>query len=119
MRPWPFNPRASVAQQLLELARRTAESRTGLLTVNATTPDVSGACVWRTRNTGATAITAFKGGYDGAPLVVIAGDATTTLVHSTGLFLKSRANVALALNDTRRFVCSADPTTRALNWFEI
>lgn len=118
MRPWPFNAGGDLLAQLAELAKRTAD-RTATLPSGSATPNVDGASVWRTNNPAATNITGFRGGYDTAPLVVIAGDAHTTLVHSAQLWMKGRANVTLGVGDTRRFVATADPTTRRLNWYEV
>lgn len=118
MRPWPFNAGGNVAAQLAELSKRTAD-RTATFPAGAVAPNVDGASVWRTNNAAATNVTGFAGGYETARVVVIAGDAHTTLVHSAALYMKGRANVALAVGDTREFVATADPATRRLNWYEV
>lgn len=74
-----------------------------------TTPavDATGARTFTTANTGATSITAFDGGYVGLEINVIALDANTTIVDSGAvvpILTKSGANIAMALNDTARFV---------------
>src|SRR6266702_1540250 len=52
------------------------------LTVNSTTPDVSGYERFQTANTGPTTITDFTGGVQGQRIVVRCGDTNTTIQHN-------------------------------------
>lgn len=74
-----------------------------------TSPSVSGALALKTANTGATTITFFDNGYEGQIVVVVAGDADTTIQHDTGLIqLTSQANVKLLDGEAMLFVLEGD-----------
>lgn len=88
-------------------ANETADLLPGLATAtNAdTSPSVTGVFGLKTANAGATLISFFDDGYEGQVIALIAGDANTTIQHSTGLiFLTSQANVKLVDGEALLFV---------------
>lgn len=65
-----------------------------------TSPSVGGAVVLVTANTGNTKITFFNDGYEGQFICIVAGDAYTSIQHSTGLIeLTSLADIKLNLGE--------------------
>lgn len=79
-----------------------------------TTPSVYGASLWKTNNAVAQNITGFDDGLEGQEIIVWAGDANTTIVHSASLFLKGGVSVTLTANEARRFA-----TADGANWREV
>jgi hypothetical protein len=70
-----------------------------------TSPSVTGVVGLKTANAGATLITFFDDGYEGQLIVVIAGDANTTIQHDTGLvMLTTQANVKLMNGEALMFI---------------
>lgn len=68
------------------------------------TPSASGASILVTANSGATTITGIDDGQRGWQIVIIAGDANTTLQHGSNLQLIGNANWTMASGDVVVFV---------------
>lgn len=73
-------------------------------TASDTTPSVGGGSIFKTNNSGATSITTFDNGRNGQHVIVIFGDANTTLVNSATLEVSGDANFTGAAGDTKTFV---------------
>ena len=123
MRAWAWistpdlPPHVNVRLKALEnviLELQTFVSRLNTFTDADATPSVLGALVHKTANTGATSITTFDEGEPGRTIILIFGDANTTLVHGTNLQMASNSNLNGASGDTRTF-STDDGTT----WYEV
>jgi len=81
------------------------------LTVDSTTPDVSGGNVFVTANTVATSITTFTNGTDGQVIFIVFGDANTTVDELTNIKLSAA------------FTSTADDTMTLVfvggDWYEV
>lgn len=70
-----------------------------------TNPSVSDqAKIYKTANAGATNLAGFVDGFPGQTLILVAGDANTTLIHSANLILKGGVNVLLAAGNAKQFL---------------
>jgi len=84
-----------------------------------TTPSVAGSNIFKEANTSATSITTFDNGVAGQKITVIftsddgTGNSNTTIVHGSGIYLKSGANVTPKTNTTMSFVYDGT------NWYEV
>ena len=88
-----YNPATLIAHgELYELGYRRNMGPIGetILTITGATPGVQGGNIFKTANTGATTITNFGGAGPGQKIVVLIGDANTT-VDFTGTNLKGNA----------------------------
>jgi hypothetical protein len=84
-----------------------------------TTPSVAGAELFKTGNTGNTAITTFDNGYPGQRITIIIGDSNTDFTDGATLIMNGGVNwTASVANDTIQFVYDGTAwyeTTRSVN----
>ncbi len=73
-------------------------------TASDTTPSVGGGSVFKTNNSAATSITTWDNGRNGQLVIVVFGDAVTTLVQGATLKVSGDANFTGAAGDTKTFV---------------
>lgn len=104
-------------RRLLSLAHtlKGIEARqSGVTTLDAgeTTPSADGAAVVVTANTGATTITAIDDGKPGWRLVIVFGDANTTIQHGSNLQLSGDVNFTGAAGDVLSLVTEDGTTWR-------
>jgi len=90
-----------------------ATSSTATFSDGDLTPSVDSGNNFKTSNTGSTLITNFDNGIDGQTLVIVFGDANTTIQDSTNIQLQGGANFTAAANNT--LVLYNDGTA----WFEL
>ncbi len=107
-----------VLQQILDMIeenhqhyQKDLEERVNLITDGDTTPDVRGAKVLKTANTGATSITTFDNGGAAQRITIIFGDADTTILETGNIILRNA--FTSAINDV--MVLIYDGT----NWREV
>lgn len=85
---------------------RTTQSGVVTFVDGDTTPSVGGGAVFVTANTGNTSVTQFDNGTPGQRVVVVFGDAKTTLVNGTNLKVNGGANFTGAAGNVKQFVTS-------------
>ena len=77
------------------------------ITIIGPTPSVSVGNVFITGNSGATSITNFTGGTDSQQIIVICGDANTTIANNSNIVMAAGANINCAVNATYQFAYNA------------
>ena len=77
------------------------------ITIIGPTPSVSVGNVFITGNSGATSITNFTGGTDSQQIIVICGDANTTIANNSNIVIAAGANITCAVNATYQFAYNA------------
>lgn len=108
--PVQFRDNINIGSGVLDTAGALARGNLGATTIGTftdadATPSIAGRSRWLTANTGATTITAFDDGGNGTELLIVFGDANTTIAHGSNIKLSGSANYApAAANSTLSLV---------------